>query len=100
MTSDSFPLLNLTEIVGCNQLLLDDIGQLDAVGTQMSTTMKKLEKRLATLQHDIQRRKKCKKDLTKHMVIYIFKKHIHRLSTTSRKRNMPNRNSASSLRHT
>ena len=35
ITSDSFPPLNLTEMVGCNKSLLDDIGVLDAVGTQM-----------------------------------------------------------------
>ena len=35
ITSDSFPPLNLTEMVGCNKSLLDDIGALDAVGTQM-----------------------------------------------------------------
>ena len=34
-TSDSFPPLNLTEMVGCNKFLLDDIGVLDVVGTQM-----------------------------------------------------------------
>ena len=35
ITSDSFPPSNLTDMVGCNKSLLDDIGPLDAVGTQM-----------------------------------------------------------------
>ena len=33
ITSDSSPLLNLTEMVGCNKPLLDDIRELDAVDT-------------------------------------------------------------------
>ena len=34
-TSDSFPLSNQTEIVGCNKPFSDDFRALDAVGTQM-----------------------------------------------------------------
>ena len=48
--------------------------------------MKKLEERLATLRHDIRGSKKCEKDLTKDLLIYICKKHINRLPTTSIKR--------------
>jgi len=34
-TSDSFPLSNLTRIVGCNKTFLDGFGALDGIGTQM-----------------------------------------------------------------
>jgi len=34
-TLDSFPLSNLTEIVGCDKPFLDDFGALDTIGTQM-----------------------------------------------------------------
>ena len=34
-TSDSFPLSNLTEIVGCDKPFLDDFGALDGIGTQI-----------------------------------------------------------------
>ena len=34
-TSDSFPLSNLTELVGCDQPFLDDLGALDGIDTQM-----------------------------------------------------------------
>ena len=34
-TLDSFLVLNLTRMAGCNKSFLDDVGALDAVGTQV-----------------------------------------------------------------
>ena len=50
--------------------------------------MKKLEKRLATLRHDIQGSKKCNKDRTKDLLIYIFKKHKQALNDLNKRKRL------------